>query len=880
MPIGSKIDRDTALVKPTSSQVPSDSISIGIMAPIAGWLCPLSEVPDPAFSQELLGPGVAIDPVDGCVRAPCNGVVAGLAEAGHAVTIETETGAQILIHVGVDTVALAGQGFSIEVSEGDRVETGDLLLTFDLDAIARNAKSAMTPIVLVTHEDHAIAVCPPLDRYIAAGDPLVTLTLKLRKSAADTSHAPKRGQTIRREVVVPMPQGLHARPAARLANCAKQFDADLRVTLGEVTVNARSPTALMGLGAKFGASVEISARGKSPSDALEAFASLLEAGAGDDITRAPAPSAKEPSQPSLPTDEIEPIRGPARLSGVCAAPGLAIGPIYRLERVDWTVERDAADAQTEQARLSTALETVYQRLSERGRHEAPSEESGDLGAGIFAAHLAILEDEALLESARQRIAEGCSAAFAWRSVMREQAHHFEGLEDTHLAERAADFIDLEKQLLAVLLGEPGGVQDDIPDGAIVIAEDLYPSDIEMLAKAGTAGVCVARGGATSHAAILATSAGLPAVVAFGNAVLGAPDGVSAILDADSEFLHIGPSETEIDTARVRRKRKDGLLAQASARSEELCYTAEGTRIEVLANLGAPSQAARAVDQGAEGCGLLRTEFMFLERAVPPSENEQFEQYQAIADGLAGRSLIVRTLDIGGDKPARYLNRPAEDNPALGVRGVRLYQRHPELFEAQLRAILRVTPAENCAILLPMVSSAAELETLRERCDALAAELGRKEPVRLGVMIETPASALIADQLAGNADFLSIGTNDLTQYTLAMDRGHELLAREMDALHPAVLRLIAQTTNAAARKDCDVGVCGGLAGDVFAIPLLLGLGVTELSMATARIAPVKMVVRSLSLQDCRQVAEHALSLDSAQAVRAFVRERLPQLQDWI
>jgi phosphocarrier protein FPr/phosphocarrier protein len=305
-----------------------------------------------------------------------------------------------------------------------------------------------------------------------------------------------------------------------------------------------------------------------------------------------------------------------------------------------------------------------------------------------------------------------------------------------------------------------------------------------------------------------------------------------------------------------------------------CRTADGERIEVFANLGSAAEAHVAVAHGAEGCGLLRTEFLFLERNSPPDEEEQRRQYQSIADALAGRPLIVRTLDIGGDKPIPYLPLPAEDNPALGLRGVRTSLWRPDLLRVQLRAILRVQPAGQCRILLPMITDPTEITAVRRMLEEVRRELSATAPVRIGAMIETPASALIAEKLARDVDFFSIGTNDLTQYTLAMDRGHQELAHRIDGLHPAVLRLIEMAAAAGARHSRLVAVCGGLASDPAAVPVLIGLGVGELSVVASMTPEIKSLIRTLTLDACRSLARRALELDTAEAVRALVNEFSP------
>jgi phosphocarrier protein FPr/phosphocarrier protein len=346
------------------------------------------------------------------------------------------------------------------------------------------------------------------------------------------------------------------------------------------------------------------------------------------------------------------------------------------------------------------------------------------------------------------------------------------------------------------------------------------------------------------------------------------DGTPLLLDADAGLLHVDPGAERLDATRRELERRAARRAAEREAAQQDCYTADGVRIEVFANIGSLAEAQAAVRNGAEGCGLLRTEFLFLERETPPSEAEQHTEYQQLAEALGGRPLTIRTLDIGGDKPIPYLPMPAEENPALGLRGVRTSLWRPDLLRQQLRAILGVRPYGQCSILLPMVTDVAEIRSVRALVEEARAGIGRQEPIEVGVMIETPASALLAESIAVEADFFSIGTNDLTQYTLAMDRGHPELAARLDALHPAVLQLIARTAQAAQSRKRTVAVCGGLASDPVAAPILIGLGVHELSAVPSVVPRLKALIRTLTQADCIAVARQALEQSSAEAVRAL------------
>jgi phosphoenolpyruvate-protein phosphotransferase len=480
--------------------------------------------------------------------------------------------------------------------------------------------------------------------------------------------------------------------------------------------------------------------------------------------------------------------------------------------------------------------------------------------------MAFLADPELAAAAHAAIEGGASAGVAWSGAIGGYVGQLRAVGDARMMERAADLADLKRQVLLGLSGETAA-PIALPDNAIVLADDILPSQLMELDPTRVAGLAISRGGPTSHVAILAAAMNIPAVVALGPRVLSIEDGALLILDGDEGRLQVAPKPAEIAAAQTRLFERRSRRAKAKAAALALCHTADGTRIEVFANLGAVDEAAGAVESGAEGCGLLRTEFLFMERAAAPDEAEQLAAYQAIAQALDGRPLIVRTLDIGADKPVAYLPLPPQDNPALGVRGVRVGLAWPELLRTQLRAILRVQPAGQAQIMLPMIASLSEVRAVRAIVAELAADLGVAVP-QLGVMVETPAAAVTADLLAAEADFLSIGTNDLAQYALAMDRTSPQLAAQVDALHPAVLRLIREAAMGAASRGRPVAVCGSLASDIAAAPILIGLGVSELSAAPAAIPELKAAIRDTTLAQCQDLAERALRQASAAEVRTL------------
>jgi phosphoenolpyruvate-protein phosphotransferase len=810
-------------------------VTLSLVSPLAGWVGALGDVPDAAFAQGLVGDGVVIEPLQSTLHAPCAGRIVGVHRAGHAVTVRAENGAELLIHVGIETVALGGAGFAPQVAAGDTVAAGDVLLRFDPDRLASGAPSLATPVLLMEGQAFRVAKRAGPAR-IAVGDWL----MDIEAAAVDGPAPADGGDWIEQAAVIPPGHGLHARPAAAIVAALRGLDAVVEIATTAATAPATSAVALMTLGLSAGDAATLRARGPAARQALARLTALIERDFGMVEPSAPAPAS------------------PA--GGVTAVPGLAIGTVRRLTSVHYDPPARGMGVAAETAALDAALAQVRDGL----RRQAASGVAAQ--RGIAEAHLALLDDPRSHPAAIRAIEAGASAGAAWIAALAPDIAALRGLDDPRLAGRADDLLDLQRQVVAATLGSDAP-PPSLPPETILVAADLLPSELMALDPASLAGIALAGGGPTSHVAIIAAARGLPMAVALGEPALALPDATRAVLDAHGGTLHPADAATEraaLDRVAARQAARQA----AHAASAEACRMADGTRIEVFANLGSAEDAAVAVAAGAEGCGLLRTELLFLDRDEAPDEAEQLALYQAIADRLAGRPLIIRTLDIGGDKPVRYLDLPAEENPALGLRGIRVGLAHPALLDEQLRAILAVAPAVQARILLPMIASLDELQAVRARVKVLARAMGRTEPVSVGVMIETPAAAIAADLLAPAADFFAIGTNDLAQYTLAMDRGNAGVAAQVDALHPAVLRLIGQAARAAAAHGRPVGVCGGLASDPVAAPILIGLGVEELSAVPGVIPELKARVRTLDRARCEALAAAALNQPSAAAVRAL------------
>ncbi|WNG13738.1 phosphoenolpyruvate--protein phosphotransferase [Cystobacter fuscus] len=655
--------------------------------------------------------------------------------------------------------------------------------------------------------------------------------------------------------------GLHARPAQALVQVAREQTLPVRVRLLEGNGEAVSTTSLskvLGLGARRGQTLVFSAEGEGAAQAVSALVDAVRGGLGEPVT--PLNEASEsvpvPLAPRKEPAAAPPVDEP--LTAVPAAPGIAIAPAYVLRPPEFRYAERAQDAARERSRLDKALLGARQQLSAMVQRTV-----GNEVAQIMSIHLEMLGDPALKDPALEAIGEGASAEAGWWRSVETAARAQESLADRLLAERAADLRDVGRRVLGLLCGVELPTPPEHP--YILVAEDVGPSDVARLDTALVRGLVTAKGGATSHSAILARALGIAAVAGAGEAVLALVSGVELIVDGELGRVVHAPSPTRRERTERRIQEQETRRQAAHARRHEEARTQDGHRVEVAANLGSTAHAADAVERGAEGVGLLRTEFVFMAHPQEPDLATQIAEYSKAFDALAGRPLVARTLDVGGDKPLSYWPMPQEDNPFLGLRGIRLTLTRPEVLETQLRALLTAAGTRPVRIMFPMVKDLEEFRAGKALFDKVQAQV-RAADVQLGVMIEVPSCALLAPTLAKEADFFSIGTNDLTQYTLAIDRGHPQLSAQSDALHPGVLQLIRMTVEAAHAEGRWVGVCGELGSDPQAVPVLVGLGVDELSVSSRRVPLVKARVRELTLSRARELARLALQQPTAAAVR--------------
>lgn len=674
---------------------------------------------------------------------------------------------------------------------------------------------------------------------------------------------------MRLEITIHNETGLHARPAKTLVNLVKKYKSDVAIWHGDKKANGKSLISVLTLGASKGSQLKIDVNGEDEQSAAAEIEAAIRSGLGEGerVAASPAPAVSETG--SVAVMDSQPGRANV-LRGVGAAPGLAIGPVFHFQRQEISLD-DASDGlvigwerlQDALARAREQLDALNHEMTERGMQAE---------AAIFDSHRGVLDDPELTDAVQARIQKGQDALKAWKETIEDSALVVAALNDPILSARADDLRDVGRRVLRLMVGVEEE-QATLPDRpVVVVARELSPSDTVSFNKDHVLGYCIVNGGPTSHTAILARALGLPAVVSVDESVLKLEKDSTVILDGGAGTVTFNPTAEEVQSAERKRTRWLEKRHTALAQATEPAITADGRHVEVVGNAGSLADAEKALKMGAEGIGLLRTEFLFLERTTAPTEAEQYEVYQAIAETMGTLPVIVRTLDVGGDKPLPYIEVQREENPFLGERGIRLCLNRPELFRQQLRAILRAGSRGNLRIMFPMVGDIEEYRQARRMLDELQAELNLPS-VTAGIMIEVPSAALMADVLAKEVAFFSIGTNDLTQYTLAMDRAHPALASKQDGLHPAVLRLIAKTIAGAHKHGKWVGICGELGSDPYAVPILIGLGIDELSVNVPSIPLVKAQIRGLNASELGGLAQQALECSTAREVRELVKRTL-------
>ena len=719
--------------------MPSEIQTVFIYAPVSGKTLDITQVPDDVFARKMVGDGIAVEPDSDLLCAPADAVIDNIHSSHHALTMTTPQGVSILIHIGLETVRLNGKGFDVKVKSGQRVKKGDPLIKFDLDYIRKNAKSSLSVIVVTNPEKVNNIRAFDNKRVKSAQDVILELSLPEEKSADGKSgretHTAKSWR-----IPIVNESGVHARPAAVLANAAKRYASEILLNCPAGQVNVKSLVALMGADLKKGDEVTLYARGSDAVEALEELIPLLSNGMGEDAKNAPRTEEAQAAAPE--TSEPEAANRNARkpvesgvFTGVSASEGVAVGVIVQAEREKFDIMETGDGAQSENGKLQKSLKAAKEELTRL--HDDTARKTNEADAAVFLAQIELLDDPELIEDTETLIGKGKSAAFAFDRVVGAKADKLARMKNKLLAGRANDLRDVKKRVIRHILGKTESARD-YPQNAILIAKELSPSQTAGLDTRKIAGFGTMRGGATSHAAILARALSMPAIVGLSEDVLDIPDGTPAVLDAVKGELRLNPSKEESAAVAAARHKEIEKQERRLKKARLPAKTLDGVTIEVAANISGAGEVRKLIAQGAAGVGLLRSEFLFANRTGAPDEAEQAAVYAEIATGLGkSRFLVVRTLDAGGDKPLPYLDMPKQDNPFLSVRGIRLSFENQDLFAGQIRAILSAAGKTDVRILLPMVTVLDELAAAKKIIEEQRAA-SNAPAVQVGIMVEVPA----------------------------------------------------------------------------------------------------------------------------------------------
>lgn len=780
------------------------------------------------------------------------------------------------VMAAIESVAAAAEdGVLVVMDLGSALMSAETALDFLPDEIKDKVMLCSAPIVEGTMAA-AVQASVGASLQAASDEARTALNVKIQQLAPVTGEtlptessvqeSVMQGEVLSADFLIVNKLGLHARPAATLVATAGKFQSEITVRRNGDSASAKSINQVALLAVQNGETITVEVSGPDAGEALEAITALHADNFGErDEDVAEVLQAQAPAQAAA--DGI--------VAGAPGSPGYAVGPAHVHQASLPEVTRESVDdSKGEIKRLEAAIAEALSDI--RSMQRQTEKNSGKASAAIFDAHALILQDRDMLDKATEIISgQRVNAEFAWLEVMEAMAASYRNLDDAYMQARAADVMDCGGRVLRLLTGETqqGIVLDR---ESIIVAHDLTPSDVAGLDASKVFGVVTEVGGVTSHAAILSRSMGIPAVIGAGECVMRIQSGATIALDGDKGFVWPAPEQSVMDGIAEKRSAWLEKREAEKAKGAAPAVTMDGREIMVMGNIGIPADAPRIKEYGGEGVGLFRTEFLFLDRDQAPDEDEQFQAYVQAAQALDGNPVIIRTLDIGGDKPVKYIETEAEENPFLGERGIRFCLARPELFRPQLRALLRAASQENIWIMYPMVSDTVELEEALAFQESVRREmvdegLSVPEAVKTGIMIEVPSAVAVADKLAERCDFFSIGTNDLTQYVMAADRGNKAVSKLCDSLNPAVLRMVRMTCDAGRKAGIEVGMCGELAGNAQATPLLLGLGLDELSMNGPAIPGVKDAVRTVSMDQCRALADKALVADSGDEVRKLLEQ---------
>lgn len=870
-----------------------------IFSPLAGQIIQIEQVSDPVFAEKMLGDGIAVRPsiTKHDIVAPCDGIIQTVHASKHAVAILCDGGYEVLIHTGVDTVSLEGKGFESFVSAGQKIKKGDKLLSVDFDFISKNAPS-YDVIMIVTNMTEETALIKNMSNNINAGEEIFEISKKgssepdkkeeissgffsklfgakkdskkeepiSSKSVSPESASTNSGELTSEVVNVINHTGIHARPASRIFQIAGKYKSKIEIKSGDKKANAKSIVAILGLGIKFNDPIQVVANGEDAKEAIAEIIVNIKDGLGEGGLQ-PSVVAKVTPEHKKEETIVSDFSFDVTLKGVLASPGLIIGKSFSIVEEAITVVENAKDISAEEKLLETSIADTKVKLTKDIAEAKELKQTTKVE--VYSAHLTMLDDPTLFDFASDLIKKGKSAGFAWKSSVKNSVEILNSTGDALLIERIADLKDLERRVLYNILGMEVK-SASYPKDSVIIAEDLVPSDLAQFDE-NVKGVVLALGSATSHVALILRNMGVPALVAVGKSILNVTNGAAIILDSNDGTLSINPDPKKLESIKVKQEKLESIKNENIANAKKPATTLDGHKIFVKGNVSNGNETEKAFELGGEGVGLLRTEFLFFNTPTEPSIEDQHGLYQYAVDAMQGGSVTLRTLDVGGDKPLAFVKIGAEENPIMGLRGVRNYFNNLDVFLNQIRAILKVKPLVLCKIMIPMVAEVNEVIKIREIIENEMKAQGIKDKVEIGTMIEVPSAALIADKIAKYVDFFSIGTNDLAQYTLAMDRGNHNLTSRLKNLNPSLLKLIKMTVDGGLKHNKPTAVCGAMASEVHSVPILIGLGITELSTSMRSIPDVKALIRTLDYKKCVEVANKALDMETSEEVIELVNK---------
>jgi len=823
---------------------------IDLYPPIIGIMLDITQVPDQVFAEKLVGDGVAIDPLSNKIYAPVNGIIKSVHPAQHSIILAADTGFDILIHIGLETVRLNGDGFNIHVSDGDWVKQGDVIGEFDLDYIAQCAKTLITPVVLLDLNKEFFSFCVVPQRETRPGFPIMQIKRKAiaEKDALDRSQI---SNLIKSEpILISNPHGIHARPAAAISSIARKYDSEILIKKDDKLVNAKSIISLLGLAVNQNDTVYIYAANSEVIDRLSYVLGHI------------YDSTRDEHKNQISSRHIE----GNKYYGIAASFGAACGVLVKKSRLSFILEENANGVLLEKNKFYDALNAVKKDIEYNLVNLTNNDQ---VYSGILEAHIQILCDPDLISRCLSIINNNKSAGFAVDQVMEHNCNLLAKSNNSLLIERQDDFRDLRNRiLLAMNIAKIEEPAHNVP--TILLADELTPTDLVSIDK-NIVGLIWVYGGTTSHTAIIARAKGIPLLVGVNEGILETKDNIQVVLNCKDGYVNLAPSEIEKNEVSTYLAGLVHKHEQDLQNAEVKAQTKDGHQIDCYINIDNAADSDGMLQNGGAGIGLFRTEFIFLNHESAPTVAEQYKIYADITANIGDVPFIIRTLDAGGEKHIHYLNMPHEQNPVLGLRGIRLSLECKDLLIDQLTAIAMVNKS-NIKIMLPMISSIEEYREVRQIFTEIKEQNGITADIELGIMVEVPSVALMSDVFAEEVAFFSIGTNDLSQYILAIDRENSRLAAQIDHLHPAVIRSIDMVIKGAKPFNRPVSVCGLMASEKLAIPLLIGLGIDQLSMSANLVAENKAFIRNLNYSECVDAALHCLELSGAFEVRQHLRDK--------